>query len=388
MPELTVHELTKNYGTHAALQEVSFTVRDGSFFTLLGPSGCGKSTTLASIAGLERPDHGRIAAGSMTFLDSDQGVYLTPEERNLGMVFQSYALWPHMTVAGNLELPLKLRRVSGSERARRIDRTLEQVGLGPFRDRYPHQLSGGQQQRVALARALVYSPDVLLLDEPLSNLDAKLREQARGWLKQLQQDVGITTIYVTHDQAEALTLSDQIAVMRRGRMLQVGSPEEIYERPTSPAVADFVGRCNFLAGTIDQLDERQATIALGAGTVRIALGDQRSDPSLIRGSRVTLGIRAERLRVVDHDHNGDNVLRAGLQQRLYSGSTYEYRLSYQDQTLVAEDTCVVDGPEVGLVIDPDTVSIFPGEPDRELLHPSTPDAASSSDQADRVEVAV
>lgn len=250
MPELSVRGLTKRFGGQTALDDVSFTVADGEFFTLLGPSGCGKSTTLGAIAGLEAPDDGSITAGDLVYVDTGARRFLNPEERNLGMVFQSYALWPHMTVAANLELPLKLRKAGKAERNRRIDATLDQVGLLPYRDRYPHQMSGGQQQRVALARALVYSPTVLLLDEPLSNLDAKLREQARTWLKDLQQRVGITTVYVTHDQTEALTLSDRIAVLREGTLLQVGTPEEVYERPAGPAVADFIGRCAFLDATV------------------------------------------------------------------------------------------------------------------------------------------
>src|SRR5690348_6649030 len=194
MPDVVVENLHKRFGQQAALDGVSFSVTDGEFFTLLGPSGCGKSTTLMSIAGLERPDDGTIRVGDVTFVDSS-GRFTPPEERDLGVVFQSYALWPHMTVGQNLELPLKLRKVSKTQRDDLIDDALGQVGLAELRGRYSHQLSGGQQQRVALARALVYSPRVLLLDEPLSNLDAKLRERARAWLKDLQQRIRITTIY-------------------------------------------------------------------------------------------------------------------------------------------------------------------------------------------------
>ena len=196
MPDVVVENLEKRFGTNTVLKENTFTIRDGEFFTLLGPSGCGKSTTLNCIAGLERPTGGRITVGGATFVDADRKVFLIPEERNLGMVFQSYALWPHMTVSANLAMPLKIRKVGKVEQTRRIDEALEKVGLAHLQDRYPHQLSGGQQQRVALARALVYSPSVLLLDEPLSNLDAKLREQARAWLKRLQTDLGITTVTI------------------------------------------------------------------------------------------------------------------------------------------------------------------------------------------------
>ena len=363
MPELTVSGLTKRFGAHAALDDVSFTVADGEFFTLLGPSGCGKSTTLNAIAGLDEPDGGRITAGEAVYVDSGAGTFRTPEERNLGMVFQSYALWPHMTVAQNLELPLKLRKVAKADRDARVDATLEQVGLAAFRDRYPHQMSGGQQQRVALARALVYSPTVLLLDEPLSNLDAKLREQARAWLKELQVQVGITTIYVTHDQTEALTLSDRIAVMRDGKMLQVGTPEEIYEHPADPAVADFVGRCNFLAGEVtgggDAGEEITVTVAATGTPLRVTARAAHAT-----GDTVTLGIRAERLGVTPPgggDPGAAGALPARLVRRLYSGAAYEYELDCGGQPLVAEDTAAVDGEQVWLTVPGDHVYTFAGD---------------------------
>ena len=195
----------------------------------------------------------RSPSDTETFVDTDKKVFLQPEERNLGMVFQSYALWPHMTVAKNLAMPLNIRKVAKDKQKTLISEALDKVGLADLGDRYPHQLSGGQQQRVALARALIYSPTMLLLDEPLSNLDAKLREQARAWLKRLQTDLGITTVFVTHDQDEALALSDRIAVMSGGNMLQVASPNEIYETPATPDVAAFVGRCNFFVGTSSRL---------------------------------------------------------------------------------------------------------------------------------------
>ncbi|HEY3684958.1 MAG TPA: ABC transporter ATP-binding protein [Streptosporangiaceae bacterium] len=375
MPELTVRGLTKRFGGATtgtagtpvtALDDVSFTVNDGEFFTLLGPSGCGKSTTLAAIAGLEAPDGGRITAGDVVFVDTAEKRFLNPEERNLGMVFQSYALWPHMTVAANLDLPLKLRGLSRADRDKRIDAALEQVGLGQYRRRYPHQMSGGQQQRVALARALVYSPTVLLLDEPLSNLDAKLREQARAWLKELQEDVGITTIYVTHDQTEALTLSDRIAVMRDGKMLQVGTPEEIYERPADPAVADFVGRCNFLLAEVAEGGAAGAEITVrvaATGTpLRVTARQEHA-----AGDTVTLGIRAERIAVRapgDGEPGGAGALPARLVRRLYSGSRYEYELDCGGHPMTAEDTAVVEGGTDGavwLTVPPDGVYTFAGD---------------------------
>ncbi|WP_051581644.1 ABC transporter ATP-binding protein [Pseudonocardia acaciae] len=354
MPELIVEHLTKRYpgAGRAAVDDVSFTVADGEFFTLLGPSGCGKSTTLAAIAGLEAPSGGRIAAGSLVY--SDGSTFLAPEERNLGMVFQSYALWPHMTVAANLELPLKLRKLPREERDRRIDDVLGQVGLSDCRSRFPHQMSGGQQQRVALARALVYSPTLLLLDEPLSNLDAQLRQQARAWLKELQRSVGITTVYVTHDQAEALTLSDRIAVLRDGKVLQLGTPEEIYERPAIPAVADFIGRCNFLPATV--LSARDGSVRLRVQATGTELSVDVRDGSHRAGDEVTLGIRTERFALP----GSENALPVKLTKRLYSGSWYEYELDCGGHTLFARHTARVDPGELMLGVPRDGAYVFAG----------------------------
>src|SRR6266511_3809948 len=241
MPEIHVERLVKQFGGQRALDEVDFRVDDGELFTLLGPSGCGKSTTLMCVAGLQRPEGGRIVVGGETFFDPGRRVNVPAERRNLGIVFQSYAVWPHMTVAENLAFPLKLRKLRRQERRARIEEVLALVEMTTYADRYPHQLSGGQQQRVALARALVYSPNVLLLDEPLSNLDAKLREHMRLELRGIQRRLGITTIFVTHDQTEAMTLSDRVAVMNAGQFEQVATPRDVYERPATPFVRDFLG---------------------------------------------------------------------------------------------------------------------------------------------------
>ncbi|MGH3096776.1 MAG: ABC transporter ATP-binding protein [Streptosporangiales bacterium] len=365
MPDLEVRGLSKRFGDQVALEDVSFTVGDGEFFTLLGPSGCGKSTTLSTIAGLEHPDTGSIEVGDTVFVDAASGRFRTPEERNLGMVFQSYALWPHMTVRANLALPLKLRRVGRAEQRRRIEETLDQVGLLSYIDRYPHQLSGGQQQRVALARALVYSPTVLLLDEPLSNLDAKLRERARAWLKDLQQRVGVTTVYVTHDQLEALSLSDRLAVMQEGQMLQVGSPKEIYEQPASVAVADFVGRCSFLDARIRGEDADGRVVAeLGDGGVRVRLGQQ--DGQRPAGSSVTVGIRSERLQVtpVRHDLPAEhvNAVPADVVKAAYVGARYEYELLAAGRRLLAESDVEVRDEQVWVIVPEDGVYMFAEEP--------------------------
>jgi iron(III) transport system ATP-binding protein len=232
------------------LDGVSFTVRDKEFVTLLGPSGCGKTTTLMSIAGFHTPDEGVITCGDETFVDRGAGIDRPAERRNLGIVFQSYAIWPHMTVAQNVAFPLQLRKLAKRAVRERVAEVLSLVELADHGNRYPHQLSGGQQQRVALARALAYSPKVLLLDEPFSNLDAKLRERARDWLRGLQHTLGLTTVFVTHDQDEALSMSDRILVMNGGRILREGTPEEVYREPGARFVAEFLGQCNFLTGDV------------------------------------------------------------------------------------------------------------------------------------------
>ncbi|GAA2856699.1 ABC transporter ATP-binding protein [Streptosporangium fragile] len=351
MPEVKVANLAKRFGDNAVLHDITFTIGDGEFFTLLGPSGCGKSTTLACIAGLERPTGGSIAVGTATFVDA--GTFVPPEGRNLGMVFQSYALWPHMTVAQNLAMPLKIRKVDRREQDTLIAETLGRVGLVELKDRYPHQLSGGQQQRVALARALVYSPSVLLLDEPLSNLDAKLRDQARAWLKRLQTELGITTVYVTHDQDEALALSDRIAVMSKGDMVQIGTPQEIYETPATAEVAAFVGRCNFLTGT-----------TTGPGEVRLdCTGKNISAPAATTaGQRVTVAIRPERLEILPSGHTAPadlNVLTAEVLTSSYVGSRHEYDLRLGDHVVQAETTRPGLTGEVTLAVEPAACLLYP-----------------------------
>jgi iron(III) transport system ATP-binding protein len=296
MAELRIANLVKRFGSVTAVDNVSIDVADGEFVTLLGPSGCGKSTTLAAIAGLDRPDEGEIRVGETVYFNGRDGVYLPPEARNCGLVFQSYALWPHMTVYDNVAFPLKLRKVAGAEQQRRVAEVLALVELEPYAKRYPHELSGGQQQRVALARTLVYRPTILLLDEPLSNLDAKLRDRARAWLAELRAQVRLTTIYVTHDQIEALALSDRIVVMNQGRIAQIGTPQEIYERPADAFVADFIGTTNFIAGRVAR--------AAQAGRAEIALADgQRLALSLPRAAAadepVTLALRPEQMRLLD-----------------------------------------------------------------------------------------
>src|SRR5947207_3047248 len=242
--------LVKTFGPVVAVNDLSFEAKAGELLTLLGPSGCGKTTTLRLVAGLERPDRGEIHVGDRPLSSTESGLFVPPERRGLGMVFQSYAIWPHMTVFENVAYPLTLRHVKSSEVKQRVEQTLELVGLGALHDRPSTLLSGGQQQRVALARALVYSPDILLLDEPLSNLDAKLRNLMRVELKRLQERVSVTVLFVTHDQIEAMSLSSRLAVMNHGHIEQLGSPQDVYERPETPFVEDFLGRVVRFRGTI------------------------------------------------------------------------------------------------------------------------------------------
>ncbi|MGZ8424168.1 MAG: ABC transporter ATP-binding protein [Candidatus Binatia bacterium] len=251
---ISVIDLQKSFagarGEVRALRGVSFEVGKGELFTLLGPSGCGKTTTLRCIAGLEQPLSGEIVIGGQAVFSAASGTFIPPERRNIGMVFQSYAIWPHMTVFQNVAYPLA-KDSNRSEIGERVGRILDRLSLGTLADRLAPNLSGGQQQRVALARALVAQPQVLLLDEPLSNLDAKLREQMRFELKSLQESFGITTVYVTHDQEEALALSDRIGLMHEGMLLEVGAPTELYLRPAHRITADFLGTANFIAGNVE-----------------------------------------------------------------------------------------------------------------------------------------
>ena len=359
MPEVHVSQLSKQFGDVAVLNDINFTIKEGEFFTLLGPSGCGKSTTLNCIAGLEAPSSGSITVGNVPFVDTARKLNVPTEERNLGMVFQSYALWPHMTVQQNLVMPLSIRKASKEEKATRIHDALDKVGLAHLKDRYPHQLSGGQQQRVALARALVYSPSVLLLDEPLSNLDAKLREQARAWLKRLQVDLGITTIYVTHDQDEALSLSDRIAVMFDGHMTQIGTPVEIYESPATASVAAFVGSCNFFTGRLEEKNGRIAEVRLDNTGLVVKVS---SELALAPGDAVTVAVRPERLTIAPAtaDVTGANILDTSVLTRSYVGSRYEYGLRLGNNVVqVISPNGGLDG-DVRLVFEPDDALLYAG----------------------------
>ncbi|MBW8269043.1 ABC transporter ATP-binding protein [Caldovatus aquaticus] len=366
MAELVIENLTKRFGEVLAVDSVSLHVAEGEFVTLLGPSGCGKSTTLAAIAGLDRPDGGRIRIGGTVCFDDRSGTFLPPEARNCGLVFQSYALWPHMTVFDNVVFPLTLRKVPAAERRRRVEEVLALVEMEAYADRYPHQLSGGQQQRVALARTLVYRPAILLLDEPLSNLDAKLRDRARAWLAELRTRLGLTTIYVTHDQIEALSLSDRIVVMNRGRVAQVGPPQEVYERPADPFVADFIGTTNFLPGRVVETADARALVALGDGQ-RVAVRTARPPAP---GARVTLAYRPEQIRIAEAGEmpaGAGSVVAARVASRAYVGGRWQLGLDLGGSPLRLETAAPPAGDRLRLWLPADGAILFQGSTDVSLV---------------------
>jgi len=323
MPYLELVNLTKRYGSVIAVDRVNLDVERGEIVTLLGPSGCGKTTILRMIAGLTCPDEGDIYIEGVRVTDTP------PEKRGVGMVFQNYALWPHMTVYENIAFGLRLKKLPKSEIDKRVKEVLELVRMSGLENRYPRQLSGGQQQRVALARALALEPKILLLDEPLSNLDAKLREEMRFELRDLIKKMGITAVYVTHDQAEALAISDRIAVMNRGRIVQVGAPEEIYNNPANSFVASFIGLSNILEGVVMDLDEERgrAMVRLEDGNIlKVVLRDKDGAPA--SAGKVLVMVRPENIKIVGgkETKHESNVFAVKIVKKTYFGDTIEYRV--------------------------------------------------------------
>jgi iron(III) transport system ATP-binding protein len=317
-----------------AARDINFEVEKGKLFTLLGPSGCGKTTTLRSIAGLERPLTGEIAVNGRVVFSASRNVFVPLNKRNFGMVFQSYAIWPHMTVFENAAFPLQVRGgVSRKAIKEKVMNVLAVVGLDALAEREATKLSGGQQQRLALARAIVMEPELLLLDEPLSNLDAKLRERMRFELKRIQRELGLTTVYVTHDQAEALALSHEIAVMNEGRIVQIGSPRAIYEHPRDRFVAEFIGTSNFLDGVVLGADKKP-----GFFRVRAGIGDLTaySDAGLSVGASVTLSIRPENVELSEQAPEGAiNAFSATVDSKVFQGDFIDFQVRVDGATLLA-----------------------------------------------------
>ncbi|MBV9119820.1 MAG: ABC transporter ATP-binding protein [Chloroflexi bacterium] len=348
---LEVRQVIKRFGAVTAVDGVSFSLANGELVSLLGPSGCGKSTLLRMIAGIERPDAGEISIGGSLVNAPGRGVSVPPERRGLGMVFQNYALWPHMTVRDNLAYPLQCRRVGGEERRKRIAEALRAVQLEGYEARYPGQLSGGQQQRVALARALVAEPRVILLDEPLSNLDARLRDEMRGEIKRLHVQLGLSMLYVTHDQAEALALSDRIVVMEAGKVIQEDSPEALYSAPASASVARFLGASNSLYG-----------VYAGDGRVELPSGGMlRSamDPHCVQGEQVTVVVRPDGFRAAVP---GEAGLMATILRASFLGNGFEHvvELNAGEELIVrTTERLGGQGSNVALMIDERTAYAFP-----------------------------
>ncbi|MFT5540154.1 MAG: iron(III) transport system ATP-binding protein [Alphaproteobacteria bacterium] len=338
MPDVELSGIAKSFGALRAVDGIDLHIQDGEMVTLLGPSGCGKTTTLRMIAGLEVPDGGQIRIGDMTVFDATHDLNVAPERRDLGMVFQSYAIWPHMTVMQNVGYPLRMRGMGADEQRRRVGAVLKQVGLGGLEETPATNLSGGQQQRVALARALVFEPRVLLLDEPLSNLDAKLREHMRFELRIMQRRLGVTALYVTHDQEEALTLSDRVVVMRGGLIEQMGAPSEIYESPATRFVAEFIGKANFITAAGDVTrngDEASVPLTTYDGTMTVTL-----DADAVRGGNTadeptSLFVRPENIRIESRDTapgNGEIRIAGRVLGRAYLGDHAEYLIGINEET--------------------------------------------------------
>lgn len=359
MIDLSVKDLVKEFsvGTRA-VDNINFTVPKGSLFTLLGPSGCGKTTTLRMIAGLETPTSGRILFGNEDY------THFPPHRREIGMVFQSYALFPHMTVFDNVAYGLKIRNVNKAEIRQRVEKVLDLVGLANTGDRKPSQMSGGQQQRVALARALVYDPKILLLDEPLSNLDAKLRVYMREEIRKIQKKAGITTVYVTHDQEEALSIADYIAVMHGGKISQFGKSYDIYEHPASVLVADFIGKANFLTGEIVSKEKGMDQVSVCGSMIRVAF-EQGETPCFERGKKVVLFFRPEKAYLSSQIVSGKSI-ECVVSNVLYLGESvcYTVKVNTGEEIKVSVNRRIEnvdEGSKAYLVLEPNDGILFPIE---------------------------
>ncbi len=355
MAVLKVENLSKRFGQVQAIDDISFEVKDGEVLSLLGPSGCGKTTTLRCLAGFEIPDSGSI------YLDNREISTLTPEQRGIGMVFQNYALWPHMTVYGNLAFGLQIRKLEQQEIEKRIKKALNIVRLSGYENRYPRQLSGGQQQRIAMARALVIEPGIMLLDEPLSNLDAQLREEMRFEFIELQRKLGITAIYVTHDQAEAMVISDKIIILNQGKVVQIGTPREIYAAPQNCFVAGFIAVTSFIEGTVSGLgQESQVFIKTDDGLIIKGF-----KPGLKIGDRVFVALRINTLRFVTNTKEQkdlNNVFEGVILQASYLGDIVDYRIQMGKWIVRTDYSTKINyqvGDKVRIYLPPEELIIIP-----------------------------
>lgn len=363
MTDVLVSGLTKHYGGKPALHGLDLHIDSGEFVTLLGPSGCGKTTTLRSLAGLERPTSGSIALGGRVVVDTARGIFVPPEHRHVGMVFQSYALWPHLNVAENVAYPLKVAKLRGPERQSRIQEVLDSVGLSGFEKRPVTALSGGQQQRVALARALAARPGIIFYDEPLSNLDTKLRYQMGQQVRALHNHYRTTSVYVTHDQEEAITLSDRILVMNHGEIVQDGSPQDLYDRPATAYVADFMGFQNILPGTVVGVQGEIADVRVDGSSLVVAgtLAGPHSE-----GDRVMVAFRAGHVRLDSRASNAPGRFSAVTERPTYLGSAVNL-LVRADGLAVRARIDTTDLDRLGRTPEPGDVLDFTISPQRAVV---------------------
>jgi len=360
MPDVKIEKLVKRFGSVEAIAGVDIHIPEGKIVTLLGPSGCGKTTTLRCLAGFEDANEGQIWIGEQLIFDSKENINLSPQKRDMGMVFQSYAVWPHMSVFENIAFPLRIRKVARSKVEEKVMRAMKMVGIEELKDRLPSEISGGQQQRVAFARAIVYEPGVLLLDEPLSNLDAKLREQMRFEILELQRKIGITTVYVTHDQEEAMVLSDEVLVMDFGKVIQRGEPETIYFDPHNEFVADFIGKINFLGGTVANLAEGASVVKIDDGGFQSEIQSTRTNYS--EGKKVLASIRPENIQI--HTSKPDheiNTWSANLIRKSFLGGMFDMVVGVKGKELRARTPFRVEaksGSEVYIHVPPKDVLLI------------------------------
>jgi iron(III) transport system ATP-binding protein len=355
MPALHLERIVKKYGKVKAVDDLSLEVREGELLTLLGPSGCGKTTVLRCVSGFVKPDSGDIYLGDRKITE------IPPQKRGIGLVFQNYALWPHMTVFQNLAFGLQIKKLSKNEIRQKVGRALSLVQLEGFGDRYPRQLSGGQQQRVALARALVLEPEILLLDEPLSNLDALLREQMRFEIALIHKQAGITTIYVTHDQTEAMVISDRIVVLEKGRIMQLGTPLEVYSKPANKFVAGFMGTTNFIYGKVISFDKDYAEVTTDDGVTLTGRGRE-----LKNGDEVDVAIRPESIKFLspaeaETTSHEPNLYEAEVVRASYIGELIDYQLKIKNHLIRAKGEVRTPhrvGERIVIKLDPDQLAVL------------------------------